>query len=59
MMRSKYIGYGLSASELDIISKVEKSSTKEILRLKDAGLQSVPGAGAEILILISKRCHQS
>ena len=54
MMRSKYplVGiHGLSASELDIISKVEKSSTKEILsRLKDAGLQSVPGAGAEILV---------
>ena len=53
-MRSKYplVGiHGLSASELDIISKVEKSSTKEILsRLKDAGLQSVPGAGAEILV---------
>ncbi len=33
-----------------VIAKVEKSSTKEVLsRLKDAGLQSVPGAGAEIL----------
>ena len=47
----------LSASELDIISKVEKSSTKEILsRLKDAGLQSVPGAGAEILVDSVKGC---
>ena len=40
----------MSTSEIDTIAKVEKSSTKEILsRLKDAGLQSVPGAGAEIL----------
>ena len=53
MIRSKFpeIGvHGLSTSEIDMIAKVEKSSTKEILsRLKDAGLQSVPGAGAEIL----------
>ena len=42
--------HGLSTSEIDMIAKVEKSSTKEILsRLKDAGLQSIPGAGAEIL----------
>ena len=42
--------HGLSTSEIDMISRVEKSSTKEILsRLKDAGLQSIPGAGAEIL----------
>ncbi len=42
--------HGLSTSEIDTIAKVEKSSTKEILsRLKDAGLQSLPGAGAEIL----------
>ena len=53
MIRSKFpeIGvHGLSTSEIDMIAKVERSSTKEILsRLKDAGLQSVPGAGAEIL----------
>ena len=53
MIRSKFpeIGvHGLSTSEIDMIAKVENSSTKEILsRLKDAGLQSVPGAGAEIL----------
>ena len=53
MMRKKFptIGvHGLSTSEIDMIATVEKSSTKEILsRLKDAGLQSVPGAGAEIL----------
>jgi cyclic dehypoxanthinyl futalosine synthase len=33
-----------------MISKVEKCSTKEVLsRLKDSGLHSLPGAGAEIL----------
>src|SRR5437867_1198823 len=42
--------HGLSASEIDTISKVGKSSTKEVLsRLKAAGLDSLPGAGAEIL----------
>jgi len=54
MIRKKFpeVGiHGLSASEIDMIAKVEKSSTKEILsRLKDAGLQTVPGAGAEILV---------
>lgn len=54
MIRTKFpsIGvHGLSTSEIDMIARVEKSSTKEILsRLKDAGLQSVPGAGAEILV---------
>ncbi|MFB5597860.1 MAG: CofH family radical SAM protein, partial [Nitrosopumilaceae archaeon] len=54
MIRSKFpqVGvHGLSASEIDMIARVEKSSTKEILsRLKEAGLQSIPGAGAEILI---------
>ena len=53
MIRKKFpqVGvHGLSTSEIDMIAKVERSSTKEILtRLKDAGLQSVPGAGAEIL----------
>ena len=53
MIRRKFpqVGiHGLSTSEIDMIAKVEKSSTKEVLsRLKDAGLQSVPGAGAEIL----------
>jgi len=53
MIRKKFpqVGvHGLSVSEIDTIAKVEKSSTKEILsRLKDAGLQSLPGAGAEIL----------
>ncbi|HET7390243.1 MAG TPA: cyclic dehypoxanthinyl futalosine synthase [Nitrososphaeraceae archaeon] len=42
--------HGLSASEIDMIARVEKSSIKEILsRLKAAGLDSLPGAGAEIL----------
>ena len=42
--------HGLSASEVDMIAKVERSSTKEVLaRLKAAGLDSLPGAGAEIL----------
>ncbi|MGH9909933.1 MAG: cyclic dehypoxanthinyl futalosine synthase [Nitrososphaerales archaeon] len=43
--------HGLSASEIDTIAKVERSSIKEVLeRLKEAGLDSVPGAGAEILV---------
>ncbi|HEX9845878.1 MAG TPA: radical SAM protein, partial [Candidatus Nitrosotenuis sp.] len=54
MIRKKYplVGvHGLSASEIDMIAKIEKTSTKEVLlRLKEAGLQSVPGAGAEILV---------
>ncbi len=54
MIRKKFpmVGlHGLSASEIDMIAKVEKSSTLEVLsRLKDSGLQSVPGAGAEILV---------
>jgi cyclic dehypoxanthinyl futalosine synthase len=42
--------HGLSASEIDMISKVEKTSIEEVLsRLKGAGLDSVPGGGAEIL----------
>lgn len=54
MIRSKYpeVGvHGLSPSEIDMISRIEKTSTREVLsRLKDAGLQSIPGAGAEILV---------
>jgi len=43
--------HGLSPSEIDMIAHVERSSTLEILsRLKEAGLQSIPGAGAEILV---------
>ena len=54
MIRDKFpsIGiHGLSPSEIDMISRVERSSTKEILsRLKKSGLQSLTGAGAEILM---------
>jgi len=54
MIRKKFpkIGvHGLSTSEIDMIARVEKSSTREILsRLKESGLQSLPGAGAEILV---------
>ena len=54
MIRSEFpkVGvHGLSASEIDMISRVEKTSTAEVLaRLKESGLQSVPGAGAEILV---------
>lgn len=42
--------HGLSPSEVDMIARVERSSTREVLaRLKEAGLDSLPGAGAEIL----------
>jgi len=54
MIREKFpqVGiHGLSTSEIDMIARVEKSSTREILsRLKESGLQSIPGAGAEILV---------
>ncbi|MDE0526125.1 MAG: CofH family radical SAM protein [Thaumarchaeota archaeon] len=53
MIRDSYPGVGvhaLSPSEIDMVARVERSSTAEVLsRLKEAGLQSVPGAGAEIL----------
>jgi len=52
LIRKKFpeIGvHGLSASEIDMISKIEKTSTKEVLsRLKAAGLDSMPGGGAEL-----------
>lgn len=42
--------HGLSPSEIDMIAKVERSSTREILsRLKAAGMDTFAGAGAEIL----------
>ena len=54
MIRDKFPGigiHGLSASEIDMISRVERSSTAEVIsRLEESGLQSVPGAGAEILV---------
>lgn len=53
MIRKRYPDIGihaLSASEIDMVARVEKSSTRDVIsRLKGAGLQSVPGAGAEIL----------
>ena len=43
--------HALSPSEIDMIARVERSSTREVLaRLKDAGLDSIPGGGAEILV---------
>jgi len=41
---------GLSPSEVDMIAKVEHSSTREVLaRLKGAGMDTFAGGGAEIL----------
>jgi cyclic dehypoxanthinyl futalosine synthase len=43
--------HGLSASEVDMIARVDKTSSIEVLeRLQKAGLESLPGAGAEILV---------
>ncbi len=43
--------HGLSASEIDMIARVDRSSPREVLeRLHNAGLESLPGAGAEILV---------
>ncbi len=43
--------HGLSASEVDMIARVDRTSPLEVLeRLQDAGLESLPGAGAEILV---------
>jgi len=42
--------HGFSAPEIDFIAKISKISIKEVLiRLKEKGLSSIPGAGAEIL----------
>jgi cyclic dehypoxanthinyl futalosine synthase len=42
--------HGFSAIEIDYIAKISKLSYTEVLkRLKDKGLSSIPGAGAEIL----------
>lgn len=42
--------HGFSAIEIDYIAKVSKSSIDEVLQtLKNAGLSSIPGAGAEVL----------
>ena len=43
--------HSLSVSEVIGLSKVENMSTREVLiRLKAAGMKSLPGAGAEILV---------
>ena len=43
--------HSFSASETQHISRVSKLSIREVLqRLKDAGLNSLPGGGAEILV---------
>lgn len=43
--------HALSAPELDFFSVIEKRPIEDIIaELKDAGLGSVPGAGAEILV---------
>jgi dehypoxanthine futalosine cyclase len=43
--------HGLSASEVEMISKVSKLPVDEVLRqLHQAGLDSMPGAGAEVLV---------
>ena len=42
--------HGFSAPEIDYIAKVSNIDIKEVLiRLKEKGLNSIPGAGAEIL----------
>jgi cyclic dehypoxanthinyl futalosine synthase len=43
--------HGFSSSELDVIARVHKLDVATVIdELKDAGLDSVPGAGAEILV---------
>ena len=43
--------HALSAPELDHLSKIDKRPVEDVIRdLKDSGLGSVPGAGAEILV---------
>ena len=53
-VRSEYPNvdiHSLSVSELIGIASVEKISTRDVLvRLKEAGMKSLPGAGAEILV---------
>lgn len=52
-IKSKYpevVLKALTATEINFISKKEKMRVKEVLeRLKDSGLQVLPGGGAEIL----------
>ncbi len=43
--------HALSPVEVDYLAKKHRSSVKEILeRLKDAGMESMPGGGAEMLV---------
>jgi len=43
--------HGFSASEIDLIARVTKLPVDEVLKqLRQAGLDSMPGAGAEILV---------
>jgi cyclic dehypoxanthinyl futalosine synthase len=43
--------HGFSASEIEMMTKVSKLPLDEVLRqLQQAGLDSVPGAGAEVLV---------
>lgn len=43
--------HALSAPELDHLAKIDKRPVEEVIRdLRDAGLGSVPGAGAEMLV---------
>ncbi len=43
--------HGFSASEIEMMMKVSKLPLDEVLRqLRDAGLDSIPGAGAEVLV---------
>ena len=43
--------HGFSASEIDLITRIHKLDVEEVLRvLHEAGLDSIPGAGAEILV---------
>ncbi len=43
--------HGFSASEIELMTRITKLPLDEVLRqLKDAGLDSIPGAGAEILV---------
>jgi cyclic dehypoxanthinyl futalosine synthase len=43
--------HGFSASEIEMIAKVAKLPIDDVLRqLREAGLDSIPGAGAEVLV---------
>ena len=55
--------HGFSAVEIDYIARISRISTREVLRrLREKGLYSMPGAGAEILsdrvrdVIAPKKC---